>query len=297
MAATAKDHPKPKQVVNVVDEILPHLYVGGITAYGHLETYNIKAILNCAKEIRHSDEEKQEFKEKYGISKDMYLHLSVDDLVSEEIERFLDIGTEFIHKCLTNLKQSSNDSNDNSNQNLQNINPQNVNSKSNQDEKIDDSKVQAPNGSNDGNDNKDNQDKKDEKYSGNMLVHCFEGKSRSVSIILGYMIKYEKITLKDGYTKIKKIRPKIRPNKGFWKSLMKYELKYFDNLKESTGKSIKFKGPKFFICPFCDKNCGLQKKSFDKHTAICKLRPNATENDKQHEMNKMDADNFSNNQN
>lgn len=55
---------------------------------------------------------------------------------------------------------------------------------------------------------KNNKDKK-------ILIHCNEGQSRSVSIILLYMILEKDINYLDAFNIIKKIKPDINPNAGF----------------------------------------------------------------------------------
>ena len=56
-----------------------------------------------------------------------------------------------------------------------------------------------------------------------ILVHCVQGISRSSTIVIAYLMKRENMTLKDAYAHVKKLRPIIRPNKGFLKVLMKLE--------------------------------------------------------------------------
>lgn len=55
------------------------------------------------------------------------------------------------------------------------------------------------------------------------LVHCALGISRSVTICLAYLVKYEGRTLREAYFELKKIRPIIRPNEGFWRQLIAFE--------------------------------------------------------------------------
>merc|ERR1712233_76208 len=86
-----------------------------------------------------------------------------------------------------------------------------------------------------------------------MGVHCMEGKSRSISMVLGYLMH------------CKKQRRIIRPNKAFWKSLMKLEKKIFGE-NSVTMKTIP-SGPKAHICPYCGKNCGTSSKYLAKHVA------------------------------
>lgn len=64
-----------------------------------------------------------------------------------------------------------------------------------------------------------------ETSEGRSLVHCVAGVSRSVSLILAYLIKYEKMSLKTAFHHVKSIRPQIRPNMGFFKQLIEYEEK------------------------------------------------------------------------
>ena len=58
---------------------------------------------------------------------------------------------------------------------------------------------------------------------GNTLVHCALGISRSVTICLAYMVKYETCTLRSAFFDIRKLRPIIKPNNGFWRQLINYE--------------------------------------------------------------------------
>ncbi len=66
----------------------------------------------------------------------------------------------------------------------------------------------------------------------NILVHCVCGVSRSVSIILNYLMK-EGYSLKDAFTYLKRIRTNqyVLPNIGFFKQLCKREI---DLHKENT---------------------------------------------------------------
>lgn len=65
---------------------------------------------------------------------------------------------------------------------------------------------------------------------GKVLVHCIAGISRSVSVCLAYLVKYENMTLKAAYDHIFHERRFIYPNEGFWRSLMLFE-------EQVTGKN------------------------------------------------------------
>ena len=49
------------------------------------------------------------------------------------------------------------------------------------------------------------------------------GISRSSTIVIGYLMKYEKMSLRDAYTFVLKKRTCIHPNEGFLKQLFAYE--------------------------------------------------------------------------
>jgi len=56
-----------------------------------------------------------------------------------------------------------------------------------------------------------------------VLVHCIMGISRSTTIILAYLMKYNNMTLLDAYYFVKKKRSIINPNDGFIEQLLNYE--------------------------------------------------------------------------
>jgi len=60
---------------------------------------------------------------------------------------------------------------------------------------------------------------------GRTLVHCVAGVSRSASLCMIYLVKYERMTLRQAYHYVKSARPIIRPNVGFWKQMIDYERK------------------------------------------------------------------------
>ncbi|KAI8855334.1 hypothetical protein BC829DRAFT_438725 [Chytridium lagenaria] len=56
-----------------------------------------------------------------------------------------------------------------------------------------------------------------------VLVHCRAGKSRSVTMVLAYLIQREGMTLKDAYEYVRGRRSGVAPNIGFMLSLMRLE--------------------------------------------------------------------------
>lgn len=61
---------------------------------------------------------------------------------------------------------------------------------------------------------------------GKVLVHCMAGVSRSVSVVLGYLIysKFDNLRVDQLLAMVKQERPAARPNDGFMRELYRYEL-------------------------------------------------------------------------
>ncbi|KAL3314521.1 Dual specificity protein phosphatase 14 [Cichlidogyrus casuarinus] len=60
---------------------------------------------------------------------------------------------------------------------------------------------------------------------GKVVVHCMAGVSRSTSLVLAYLMKYQNMNLAQAYTHVRAIRPCVHPNGGFWRQLVDYERK------------------------------------------------------------------------
>jgi len=58
--------------------------------------------------------------------------------------------------------------------------------------------------------------------SGQVFVHCNAGVSRAASIVIGYLMKTEKLDFVSAFEKVKSVRSCIRPNDGFSDQLKKY---------------------------------------------------------------------------
>jgi len=65
------------------------------------------------------------------------------------------------------------------------------------------------------------------RHGGKVLVHCVAGISRSASVVLAYLMKYQHMRLVDAHAYVKARRQFVRPNWGFWKQLIEYERKLF----------------------------------------------------------------------
>uniref|UniRef100_A0A0K0F8E9 Protein-tyrosine-phosphatase n=1 Tax=Strongyloides venezuelensis TaxID=75913 RepID=A0A0K0F8E9_STRVS len=64
---------------------------------------------------------------------------------------------------------------------------------------------------------------------GKTLVHCVAGVSRSATLVIVYLMKHERMSLRQAYQYVKAKRPIIRPNVGFWKQMVDYEKKIRKN--------------------------------------------------------------------
>jgi protein-tyrosine phosphatase len=65
------------------------------------------------------------------------------------------------------------------------------------------------------------------KQKGKVLVHCWQGVSRSVSIIIAYLMKADKIKYKRALQLVRETRPQADPNPHFVKELKNYEKMLF----------------------------------------------------------------------
>uniref|UniRef100_A0A8D0G3Z1 Protein-tyrosine-phosphatase n=1 Tax=Sphenodon punctatus TaxID=8508 RepID=A0A8D0G3Z1_SPHPU len=59
------------------------------------------------------------------------------------------------------------------------------------------------------------------------LVHCAAGVSRSATLCIAYLMKYQNMSLYEAYNWVKSRRPVIHPNVGFWRQLIDYERKLY----------------------------------------------------------------------
>ncbi|XP_040898297.1 dual specificity protein phosphatase 18 [Toxotes jaculatrix] len=59
---------------------------------------------------------------------------------------------------------------------------------------------------------------------GRTLVHCNAGVSRSAALCMAYLMKHRGVSLLDAHRWVKTCRPMVRPNNGFWRQLIRYEM-------------------------------------------------------------------------
>ena len=100
-----------------------------------------------------------------------------------------------------------------------------------------------------------------------VLVHCFEGKSRSATIVAQYLMESTRANLSDTLKGMKAAHPDTKPNEGFMRLLMAKEKALF-GLEESSVSEKKVRGrgkPQMRSCPKCGARCGLSAESVKLH--------------------------------
>lgn len=94
-----------------------------------------------------------------------------------------------------------------------------------------------------------------------ILVHCFEGKSRSVTVVLAYLMLRKKYTLSKAWQTLKRVHRRAQPNDGFAKILQVLDQK----LHGKVSMEWQQRKPTMKVCPICGKNAGLSSSSLKLH--------------------------------
>ncbi|PNT70469.1 dual specificity protein phosphatase PHS1 isoform X1 [Brachypodium distachyon] len=100
-----------------------------------------------------------------------------------------------------------------------------------------------------------------EHLHGKVLVHCFEGKSRSATVVLAYLMLRKNRTLLEAWNMLKKAHRRAHPNDGFAKVLLDLDKK----LHGRNSMEWQQKRPSMKVCPICGKNAGLSSSSLKLH--------------------------------
>lgn len=146
---------KPMVLKNC-DQIIPHLYLGGLEAVSDMQSLvqqDIRAVCCCLRELELPSTE---------FCQDLeYYRVDVEDMGREPIELFFLEATEFIHSWVSREQH--------------------------------------------------------------VLVHCRAGVSRSVTIVIAYLVRYYGYSLYDAFFLVRSHRSVATPNIGFMEKLGDYE--------------------------------------------------------------------------
>ncbi|XP_037643394.1 dual specificity phosphatase 28 [Sebastes umbrosus] len=74
---------------------------------------------------------------------------------------------------------------------------------------------------------------KEANRGGRSVVYCKNGRSRSATVCIAYLMKHRKLALTDALQKVKTARHEIDPNPGFLSQLQRYE----QELKRRRGRT------------------------------------------------------------
>ncbi|XP_042501057.1 LOW QUALITY PROTEIN: dual specificity protein phosphatase PHS1-like [Macadamia integrifolia] len=100
-----------------------------------------------------------------------------------------------------------------------------------------------------------------EQSAGRVLVHCFEGKSRSATVVLAYLMLRKNFTLSEAWNLLKRAHRRAQPNDGFAKMLLDLDKK----LHGKVSMEWQRRRPMMKVCPICEKNVGLSSSSLKLH--------------------------------
>ncbi|KAJ7955925.1 Dual specificity protein phosphatase PHS1 [Quillaja saponaria] len=92
-----------------------------------------------------------------------------------------------------------------------------------------------------------------EQTNGKVLVHCFEGRSRSATLVLAYLMLRKNFTLLQAWNTLKRVHRRAQPNDGFAKILLQLDWK----LHGKVSMEWQQRRPMMKVCPVCGKNAGL----------------------------------------
>jgi len=101
-----------------------------------------------------------------------------------------------------------------------------------------------------------------------VLVHCSEGKSRSVTLVLAYLMMTQGWNLKQSLQHVRTSRPVACPNAGFMSRLVALDTQLHGKPSLDTadaGLKLKSRKPKSRVCGVCGLSVGVSTASLRVH--------------------------------
>lgn len=100
-----------------------------------------------------------------------------------------------------------------------------------------------------------------EHLGGKVLVHCFEGRSRSATLILAYLMIRKNMTLLEAWNSLKRVHRRAQPNDGFARILLDLDKRLHGKISMEWQQ----RKPAMKVCPICGRNAGLSSSSLKLH--------------------------------
>eukprot|EP00271_Cylindrocystis_brebissonii_P023618 TRINITY_DN9895_c0_g2_i1.p1 TRINITY_DN9895_c0_g2~~TRINITY_DN9895_c0_g2_i1.p1 ORF type:complete len:256 (+),score=61.00 TRINITY_DN9895_c0_g2_i1:148-915(+) len=100
------------------------------------------------------------------------------------------------------------------------------------------------------------------KGKGKVLIHCFEGRSRSAAVLLSYLMLSRHMSLASAWALLKAAHPRAQPNDGFMRTLVALDRKLHGGKASMEWRDRK---PQARTCPVCAKTIGLSSDSLRAH--------------------------------
>ncbi|CAM6111928.1 unnamed protein product [Calypogeia fissa] len=110
-----------------------------------------------------------------------------------------------------------------------------------------------------------------EEKGGTILVHCFEGKSRSAAVVIAYLMLRKGHTLFQAWGLLKAAHPRAQPNDGFMKRLVGLD----KQLHGKVSMDWQQKKPEIRMCPICGRSAGISNSSLRQH--LRRAHPDVTQ--------------------